>query len=341
MAQEDAASTSNAQAMVLDERTASTSVEPYNAAAATTFFPDGLSLSPYFSPRIQRLIEQESNFANGKEFEIECSKSSWTERTVSTSSSADGHERVSNREAFERLKEHEEWKPFFRRSWYDLKIGEKIAEGGQAEIFAASGTNWCDGRDRTTTDDLVVKVFKEGHSLVDLQRLWPPGLAKAALPYRYFISVRQCPNISSGLCWAVDVDLLEGDRFAFVFERHWGDLRKLIDKHMRRCNGAPPFSFLATLTTLLQIAEGMAALHKLGILHRDLKAANVLVVREVGKEYPRYGGPSVIVADFESSVGTVGTGFWRAPEVLLALKNRSWTEETFTQQTDVYRCSTR
>jgi hypothetical protein len=106
MAQEDAASTSDAQAMILEDRTVSTEILPYNAAAATTIFPD--SSSPYFSPCIQRLIEQESNFANETEFEIECSKSSWTELTDSTSSSADGHERVSNREAFERLKEHEE-----------------------------------------------------------------------------------------------------------------------------------------------------------------------------------------------------------------------------------------
>lgn len=69
----------------------------------------------------------------------------------------------SNREAFERLKEHEEWKLFFRRSWYDLKIGEKIAEGGQANLFAASGTNLPDG---TMRDDLVVKVFKEGYNAI-------------------------------------------------------------------------------------------------------------------------------------------------------------------------------
>ena len=132
---------------------------------------------------------------------------------------------------------------FFRRSWYDLEIGEKIAEGGHAEIFTASGTNLHDG---TKKDDLVVKVFKEGFSLVDLQRWWPPGLAEAALSYRYFDQFRS----DVGLYWAVDAQLLEGDQFASVFKRHWGDICKLIDKRLRRCNGAPPFSFLTTLSTL-------------------------------------------------------------------------------------------
>jgi serine/threonine protein kinase len=216
-----------------------------------------------------------------------------------------------------------------------LKIGVKIAERGHAEIFAAFGTLNRFSSDHIAKTDLVVKVFKGGHSLVDLQRLWPPGLAKTAMPNGGFLGGRSAGHGES-LCWVVDAQLLEGDRFAFVFHRHWGDLRKLIDKQMRRCNGALPFSFLATLSTLIEIAVGMASLHKLGILHRDLKAANVLVAREGFGEYSRNGGPRVIVADFESSVGTVGTGFWRAPEVLLALKNCSLTPETFTQQTDVY-----
>jgi len=84
---------------------------------------------------------------------------------------------------------------------------------------------------------------------------------------------------------------------------------------------------------LSNIAQGMAMLHKFGLLHKDLKAANVLTI--CGDSGPNHEY-SAYIADFESSIGIAGTGFWRAPEVLLALKNRSLNPATFTQQADVY-----
>ncbi|KAG0587882.1 hypothetical protein KC19_2G198600 [Ceratodon purpureus] len=352
MAEEDAIvteSTNSLETMILEECTASKAVSPdtltaKNKAAAVTMLSNMPSSGPYVSERIDRLSKQRGNFANDVDFDIMCSRSHWTEPSCSTSDSECGLERISNSEAFEGLKEDPEWGAFFRRSWYDLVIGEKIAEGGQAEIFAASGIGLRDG----IKIDLVVKVFKEGYFLRDLQRQWPPGLAMATLPNRYFSGGSYAFHYSK-LCWAVDVQLLKDDRFAFVFDKHWGDLRKLIDERMvLSCNSAPPFRFKTTLQILLEIAEGMASLHKLGLLHRDLKASNVLVVGngaryvdkgDIDKSY--YPKTSVLVADFESSVGIAGTGFWRAPEVLrevrlAADKQRRVKEEVFTHQSDVY-----
>lgn len=42
------------------------------------------------------------------------------------------------------------------------------------------------------------------------------------------------------------------------------------------------------------------------------------------------------MADFECSVGVVKTGFWKAPEVLSALRSRSFTLNTGTKKADVY-----
>ncbi|KAG0594413.1 hypothetical protein M758_UG074900 [Ceratodon purpureus] len=352
MAQDDAivtASTRSLEVMVLEECTPSKAVSPgtltaKNKAAAATMLSADTPSPPCVSERIDRLSKQRGNFANDVDFDIMCSRSHWTEPSCSISDSDCGLERVSNSEAFERLKENPEWGAFFRRPWYDLVIGEKIAEGGQAEIFAASGTGLRDG----IKINLVVKVFKEDYFLRDLQRLWPPGLATAALSNRYFGRTSYTFQYTK-LCWAVDVQLLKDDRFAFVFEKHWGDLRKLIDERMvTSCNSASPFRFRTTLQILLEIAEDMAALHKFGLLHRDLKASNVLVVgngaRYIDKEdmsKTHVPETRVLVADFESSVGIAGTGFWRAPEVLrevrlAADKQRRVREEVFTHQSDVY-----
>lgn len=60
---------------------------------------------------------------------------------------------------------------------------------------------------------------------------------------------------------------------------------------------------------MYKIAEGMDWLHRHNIVHRDLKAANVLhTMNERGQ--------ACYVADYECSLGVVGTGFWRAPEIL-------------------------
>lgn len=127
---------------------------------------------------------------------------------------------------------------------------------------------------------------------------------------------------------------MEDERFAFIFDEHWGDLRKLTDKVMMQSSECPPFGANVTCTFMTDIARGMHKLHKLGILHNDLKAANVLVLNRAIKR--GFWEGSLEVADFESSVGIGGTGFWRAPEVILALKNGNLKQETFTQQTDVY-----
>ena len=94
----------------------------------------------------------------------------------------------------------------------------------------------------------------------------------------------------------------------------------------------PPFLLKITLTILFKIAEHMYWLHMYGFLHKDLKIANILLKMSY-HETPCY---RVVKAYFESLVGIIGTGFWRVPEILLALKNPNVTEEMFTPQADVY-----
>jgi len=119
-------------------------------------------------------------------------------------------------------------------------------------------------------------------------------------------------------------------------DQAWGDLRKHIDQRMLNRNhkrGCPPYSTKETAILMRTIALNMMTLHELGILHRDLKASNVLM--QLDSTVDKIGIDSGRVADFECSVGVVGTGFWRAPEILQQLKDRV-SKVVFTSKADVY-----
>ncbi len=111
-----------------------------------------------------------------------------------------------------------------------------------------------------------------------------------------------------------------------------------------------PFPYNSTLRMMFLIASGMANLCAKGIIHRDLKASNIFVTpveytkkghsrihnsRKVElKEDLAYDRFWVFVGDYETSDGVVGTGFWRPPEVLKAVKKG--IRPTYTPAVDVY-----
>ncbi|KAG0558404.1 hypothetical protein KC19_10G025800 [Ceratodon purpureus] len=221
-----------------------------------------------------------------------------------------------------------------------LQLGRVIAEGGQATIHEAKmpwDKKW----------DTVVKVFKmEGFSLADLQRQWPQ--ATKTPPYSTFfddIYYRPCKNIELGRvvfgevllnCNSIyEATVLKDGRFAFVMKRYWGDLRSLINLKVGNNNSrGPPFSHAKALSIMLEIAKGMKELHDRGVLHRDLKAANVLIDGNPLEN----GWWWCEVADYESSMQVQGTGFWRAPEVLKELLKLPCDrdEGIWTEKVDIY-----
>lgn len=142
----------------------------------------------------------------------------------------------------------------------------------------------------------------------------------------------------SNCCYLLGGALLKNGQFAFVMGRYSSDLRTVIDNNMKskkrwyrgRCNG--PFKDMAQVICIkLDIAYGMKTLHKHGILHRDLKAVNILV-----RKHKLTDDYTCDVADFESSVGIYGSGFWRAPELLEQAKINQLRPEIMTKEVDVY-----
>lgn len=77
----------------------------------------------------------------------------------------------SNKYFNEVLVKHSKWGAFFTE-FQDLKVGKKIGEGGQAEIFEAT----------THIDtNLAVKIFKKEVFLKNLERQWPSQMVSIVL----------------------------------------------------------------------------------------------------------------------------------------------------------------
>jgi serine/threonine protein kinase len=176
----------------------------------------------------------------------------------------------------------------------------------------------------------VLKVFKKGTFLRHLQYQWPQGMLQF---YAEKFETRDSGTVKFGpryICDVVRATLLRDGQFAFLMVREKGDLRSVIDNIMLRKAGqdSGPFVTGVARRIMYQVAKGMDSLHNRDIIHRDLKASNVLVTMD----------SNYIVADFESSIGVVGTGFFRAPEILQACKDGNVNQrlELFTKEVDIY-----
>jgi serine/threonine protein kinase len=178
----------------------------------------------------------------------------------------------------------------------------------------------------------VLKVFRKGTFLRDLQLQVPRGyLDFRAQRWKSDVSLfaRFYSSVLHGI-------LLEDGKFAFLMVKEHFDLRYLIERNMKKksSKGKGPFSKDEAELTMYQVALGMDWLHSHNIVHRDLKASNVLV-KEIKDCTPKY---NCFVADYECSVGVEGTGFFRALEILQACKDRKLMgrQEVFSKAADVY-----
>ncbi|KAG0615082.1 hypothetical protein M758_5G013100 [Ceratodon purpureus] len=334
-------------------------VPPTDASSASA----SACATQYYSARIQSMIEHRAKCSDDVEYEIASSKVHWSTvehpagRTSERRSAvqegggsleSDGEEVIdereldedilkANREAIKEQRQHRAWGRCFQEERDSLfERGEKIAEGGEAKIYAGirmdRARGWW-GR------DVVFKVFPRGYYLRDLVKLWPEP---AFVPYdkrdRTIQHVMLLPN---------------DGRIAMVMRRAWGDLRTLIDlKKQANGNQSPPFNIDDVFYKMVRIAYDMKGLHKDNVVHRDLKASNVFLYTydgnfptphssiEDNKFVSDWISDKVLdrVSDYECALGVMGTGFWRATEVLLGIRDRKkrCSSTLFTKKSDVY-----
>ncbi|CAK9226227.1 unnamed protein product [Sphagnum troendelagicum] len=124
-------------------------------------------------------------------------------------------------------------------------------------------------------------------------------------------------------------------RTSIVLEWMPSDLRKLINDRTKTKNSTRPFSEQEAKSLITQIAAGMAFLHGRHVFHRDLKARNVLVHEHPDSLHAKitdFGASQDFYA--ASPVESVGTGYWRAPEIFRAMRDNRQFE--YTAKADVY-----
>ncbi len=132
----------------------------------------------------------------------------------------------------------------------NYRILEKIGAGGQGTVYKATDTKL--GR------TVVIKVLPPELTVkeANLKRFEREARLASALDH---------PNI----CTIFDLNDIDGVHFIAMQYVEGKNVRELV-------NGRP-LDLPSALTITIQVADALAAAHERGIIHRDIKAGNVMV----------------------------------------------------------------
>jgi serine/threonine protein kinase len=175
------------------------------------------------------------------------------------------------------------------------EILEKLGEGGMGVVYKARDTK---------LDRFVALKFLPAHlnaSEQDKARFVQEAKAAAALNH---------PNV----CSVIDISEHEGTMFIVM---EYVDGQTLREKKSS-------LGFKQSIETGIQIAEGLAAAHEKGIVHRDIKPDNIMIrkdgiaqIMDFGLAKLRAGGSKINRLTKEGS--TVGTAGYMSPEQVQGL----------------------
>ncbi|KAG0461603.1 hypothetical protein HPP92_021568 [Vanilla planifolia] len=200
----------------------------------------------------------------------------------------------------EGLNNYDEWTLDLRR----LSMGEPFAQGAFGKLYRGSYNG----------EDVAIKLLEKPENDTERAQLMEQQFAQEVM----MLANLRHPNVVRfiGACrkqmvWCIVTEYAKG-----------GSVRQFL---MRRQNRSVPLKI--AVRQALDVARGMAYVHGLGFIHRDLKSDNLLI----------FGDKSIKIADFgvarieiqtEGMTPETGTYRWMAPEMI--------QHRPYNQKVDVY-----
>src|SRR6267142_4803922 len=181
----------------------------------------------------------------------------------------------------------------------NYKILEKLGVGGQGTVYKAT--------DEKLGRTVVVKVL-------------PAELtAKEANLKRFEREARLASSLDHpNICTIFDLDEVDGVHFIAMQHVEGKNVRQLVNGH--------PLELRSALSIAIQVADALAAAHSRGIIHRDIKAGNVMVTPSGQVKILDFGLAKLLDDTDDSSKSTIhrtdltevsvpyGTATYAAPE---------------------------
>ncbi|MFZ0455830.1 MAG: protein kinase [Ignavibacteriaceae bacterium] len=171
------------------------------------------------------------------------------------------------------------------------KIMKKLGEGGMGVVYLAEDTK--------LKRLVAIKFLPHQISVNDEERKRFEIEAQAAAALNH-------PNIAT--IYSIEVF---GDEIFIVMEYIEGkELKEII-----RSNSNEPLGLKDVINFAVQIAEGLEAAHKKGIIHRDIKSSNIMITEEGKIKILDFGLSKIRGGANMTKIGiTIGTVSYMSPE---------------------------
>jgi serine/threonine protein kinase/tetratricopeptide (TPR) repeat protein len=171
------------------------------------------------------------------------------------------------------------------------KILEKIGEGGMGVVYKAEDT----------------KLKRT----VALKILHPELTRDSEARERFLLEARAAASLEhQNICSIYGIDEVENQIFIVMSYVDGLNLKEKI--------GSGPLKVNEALNITLQIAEGLAEAHDKGIIHRDIKSANIMIPGKGQVKILDFGLAKLKGKSGLTKVGnTLGTAFYMSPEQVL------------------------
>ncbi|KAF9265314.1 hypothetical protein L218DRAFT_957501 [Marasmius fiardii PR-910] len=175
------------------------------------------------------------------------------------------------------------------KSLHDYQLGDSLGKGAFGQVYRA--LNWATGETVAVKEIQLGNIPKsdlgEIMSEIDLlKNLNHPNIVK----YKGFVKTRDFLYIILEFC-------------------ENGSLHGILKRF-----GKFPESLVAVYTS--QILEGLVYLHDQGVIHRDIKGANILTNKDGTVKLADFGVASSTTTGAVSDDAVVGSPYWMAPEVI-------------------------